>query len=285
MFLCFSLDELLNINAIKQKPTKTPSISANHSSSQSSSLAGEIVDVKVEITPPNDLEMVTSLFTNSYSLDANSNSSHNLCLANLAKPLSTRKLSEIPAEGLLNPVNFNRLAAASLTSDQLAEDREIDLSLPYNHYRCLSPSESNLTKCTNEGKYIYAMYRTDSRPGSSRLLRRQFSLDRDDCTSNQVHRPNLDVPPLTFQEHRASPTNLKPSPGGRLHKQCSTSVAVDLEKIEEIPLSPTSIILSNNTNNKYSNDAAEQSNKGKGNSDVVIDRAEISLNIDSLISR
>lgn len=129
----------------------------------------------------------------------------------------------------------------------------MDLSSPYNHYRCLSPSESNLTTC-NEGKYIYGTNKIDNKPGSSRLLRRQFSLDKDDCqtassstsTTSTVQqlKSNLDVPTLQeLNRQSPSPTNIKP---GRLHKQTSASIAQDLEKIEEIPISPTSCLHNNN---------------------------------------
>ena len=219
------------------------------------------------MTPPNDTH--SNQFCNSYSLDSNAlNATFNkgLCLklSDYNTPLSPhpRKLSECPQDNFLNPIKFNCLtvsanstgAASDGGKDKSVEGQtEIDLSLPYNHYRCLSPSESNLTKC-HEGKYMFAMYRTEQqRPGSSRLLRRQFSLDKEDCPSHQLFRSNLDVPPsMMFFEHRGtSPTNIKQ---GRLLKQCSTSVALDLEKIEEIPISSASIFSKRSStafNNKF----------------------------------
>lgn len=155
-----------------------------------------------------------------------------------------RKLNDLPHDNLLNPSNFGRFtpspSSASSSNKVFKKFEEfMDLSLPYNHYRCLSPSESNLTQCTAEGKYIYGITKQDSKPGSSRLLRRQFSLDREDCHSTVTTRSNLDVPFIHENRSTQSPTNIKP---GRLHRQTSASVAQDLEKIEEIPISPTSCL-------------------------------------------
>lgn len=257
---------------------QTPCISTNPSSSQSSSIAGDIVDVKVEITPPKESE--PTHLSNSYSLD--SNSTMNICLNLSDFKTNTlishpRKMSEIPQDGLLNPANYGRFtpspSASSASKLYKKIEEMMDLSSPYNHYKCLSPSESNLTQC-NENKYLYATTRIDSKPGSSRLLRRQFSLDRDDCpTTNQVFRQNLDIP--TLQEHRASPTNLK---SGRLLKQNSTSVALDLEKIEEIPISPTSVLSNHKVELRSS---ASESDSAK----TSFEHNEISLNVDSLIMR
>lgn len=238
----FRLDDTLVQHCIKAKAkSKTPCISATHSSSQSSSLAGEQVDVKVEITPPKDGEVCN--IPNSVSVDSTATMNLSINLSDYKTPTTSpqqRKLSELPAEGLLNPANFGRFTPtpSSASSSKLYKKFEelIDLSSPYNHYRCLSPSESNLTTC-NEGKYIYGIGKHDNKPGSSRLLRRQFSLDRDDCHTAATSKSNLDVPIQESLRSSPSPTNIKP---GRLHKQTSTSVAQDLEKIEEIPISPTS---------------------------------------------
>lgn len=170
-----------------------------------------------------------------------------------------RKLSELPPDTLLNAAaNFGRLtpSPSNGSSCKLYKKFEefLDLSSPYNHYRCLSPSESNLTQC-HDGRYIYGLGKLDNKPGSSRLLRRQFSLDKEDCQTSggssqsattscitiaQV-KSSLDVPLLQDIPLRSSPspTSMKP---GRLHKQTSASIALDLEKIEEIPISPTSLI-------------------------------------------
>lgn len=83
---------------------------------------------------------------------------------------------------------------------------EIDLSTPYNHYRCLSPNDSRNNN-------------TPSRPlgNSSRFLKRQFSVDRgDDSASAEV-------------------VKAVPIGGARLFKQNSAGAAHDLERIEEIP--------------------------------------------------
>lgn len=220
-------------------------------------MAGEQVDVKVEITPPRDTESVQ--MPTSYSIDSGQTVNLGLSLSDFKTTSSPqqRKLSELPTDTLLNTANFGRLtpSPSSASSCKLYKKFEdfLDLSSPYNHYRCLSPSESNLTQC-NDGKYIYGTSRLDNKPGSSRLLRRQFSLDKDDCQNiaggtSQANigiaiahmKSSLDVPCLQDIANRSSPspTNMKPA---RLHKQNSASVAQDLGKIEEIPISPTACI-------------------------------------------
>lgn len=240
------MDETLIQHCIRSKQrTKAPCISATHSSSQSSSLAGEPVDVKVEITPPRDIDSIQ--IPNSFSIESNPTVNLGLNVNEFKIPSpQQRKMSELPSESLLNAANYGRLtpSPSSTSSCKIYKKFEefLDLSTPYNHYRCLSPSESNLTQC-HDGKYIYGVGKLDNKPGSSRLLRRQFSLDKDDCnnisqTSTIAQmKSSLDVPyaqdiPLRSS---SSPTNIKP---GRLHKQNSASVALDLEKIEEIPISP-----------------------------------------------
>lgn len=238
------LDETLIQHCIRSKQrSKTPCISATHSSSQSSSLAAEPVDVKVEITPPRDIDSIQ--MPNSFSIE--SNPPVNLNEFKVPSPLQ-RKMSELPSDSLLNAANYGRLtpSPSSTSSCKIYKKFEefLDLSMPYNHYRCLSPSESNLTQC-HDGKYIYGIGKLDNKPGSSRLLRRQFSLDKDDCNNiSQAStiaqmKSSLDVPYVQDIPLRSSssPTNIKP---GRLHKQNSASVALDLEKIEEIPISPKS---------------------------------------------
>lgn len=236
------MDETLVQHCIKAKTkSKTPCISATHSSSQSSSLAGEPVDVKVEITPPKDGEV--SNIPNSVSVDSTATMNLSINLSDYKTPSTSpqqRKLSELPTDGLLNPAAFGRFTPTSASSSKLYKKFEelMDLSTPYNHYRCLSPSESNLSTY-GDGKYIYGNTKHDNKPGSSRLLRRQFSLDKDDCHTTATSKSNLDVPigmDNSLIRSSPSPTNIKP---GRLHKQTSTSVAQDLEKIEEIPISPT----------------------------------------------
>lgn len=310
------MDESLIQNSITLKAQANKSrTSTNPSSSQSSSLAGESVEVKVEITPPTNADLGSGVtLPNSFSLDSNSTNTISpnatLCpeFPGKATPSSTspqsRKLSELTPDNLLNPNSFNRLPnSTGGSSSRLYKKIEemMDLSSPYNHYKCLSPSESNLTQFY-DGKYVYqsagggaggghcsgqgsggvcsaiagsgsgsgsgsvgAAARFDSKPGSSRLLRRQFSLDRDDqqTKGEQQHHQHslqatnyaslvagsgvaaggggsgvkcsmLDIPFL----HDTSR-----SPKGtltRAHKQNSASITQDLEKIEEIPLSPAS---------------------------------------------
>lgn len=221
----------------------------NQSSSQSSSVCGECLDVKVEITPPRDNDLLLP-FSNSFSME--SSAPMNLCL-NLSdfNTTSNRKMSELGQlqESLhTSSTSFGRFTSPTSSANSANKlykkiEELIDLSSPYNHYRCLSPSESNLTQCTTESRYCYSggLTRAESRPGSSRLLRRQFSLDRDDSALSQTFRQNLEIPQL--QEPRTSPTNQRGT--GRLMKQNSASVAIDLEKIEEIPISPTSVLSSN----------------------------------------
>lgn len=210
--------------------------------------------MKVEITPPRDLESIT--LPASFSIDSGQTVNLSINLTDYKTPTTSpqqRKLSELPTDTLLSAAaNFGRLtpSPSSGSSCKLYKKFEefLDLSSPYNHYRCLSPSESNLTQC-HDGKYIYGISKLDNKPGSSRLLRRQFSLDKDDCQGGSSQSTNtisqlktsLDVPLLQDIPLRSSPspTSMKP---GRLHKQTSASVAQDLEKIEEIPISPTSLI-------------------------------------------
>ncbi|KAJ6628663.1 hypothetical protein Bhyg_16540, partial [Pseudolycoriella hygida] len=229
------LDEHLSKTAqIKSAQQKTPSVSANHSSSRSSSIAGEVVDVRVEITPPKETEQAA--LPNSYSMDSNATLNLSINLSDFKTPSTSpqqRKYSEIPAEGLLNPVNFGRCTPSPSTSgppNKLYKKLEemMDLSLPYNHYRCLSPSESNLTQCND----------------------------------------------------------------GRLIKQHSASVAVDLEKIEEIPVSPTQLSVHGYKNELFlsqipgSEPGSPHSDNEAGTSNGgVAEKREISLNVESLIIR
>lgn len=92
-----------------------------------------------------------------------------------------------------------------------------DLSLPYSHYRCLSPSDSNISQL-NHGKVF-----GEPRQHAGRLLKRQFSLDRADDSGNTIPESNL-----------ASQSSARVQP--RLCKQNSAGAAPDLERIEEVPL-------------------------------------------------
>lgn len=167
----------------------------------------------------------------------------------------------------------------------------MDLSLPYNHYRCLSPSESNLTQCS-DGKYMYSMAKGAdlSKPGSSRLLRRQFSLDKDDCLTTQLNKSGLEI--STLQENHSGPSSSNVKSSGRLIKQHSASVAVDLEKIEEIPVSPTQLSIHGYKNEMFlsqipgSEPGSPRSDAEAGNSNGGVgEKREISLNVESLIIR
>lgn len=187
----------------------------------------------------------------------------------------TRKITDIAADNLLNPTSFNRLPTSTAgSSSRLYKKIEelMDLSSPYNHYKCLSPSESNLTQFY-DGKYLYGSGSSGGvantacssfhsvtgrfdKPGSSRLLRRQFSLDRDDTQSKSEHHQHQHQHQSSLQSSLPISISSKSSileipilhdtarsPKGtlnRVHKQNSTSIAQDLEKIEEIPLSPAS---------------------------------------------
>ncbi|XP_015037727.2 uncharacterized protein [Drosophila pseudoobscura] len=289
------LDESLIRNSITLKAQANKSrTSTNPSSSQSSSLAGESVEVKVEITPPANSDMASvGHLPNSYSLDSNSTNtiSPNATLCpefpgKTTTPSSTspqsRKLSELTPDNLLNPNSFNRLPnSTGGSSSRLYKKIEemMDLSSPYNHYKCLSPSESNLTQFY-DGKYLYgnagschgggagsvasgpgsggssmggSTAKFDSKPGSSRLLRRQFSLDRDDqqAKGEQQHQHSLQATNYAALVSASKSSMLdipiihdtSRSPKGtltRAHKQNSSSITQDLEKIEEIPLSPAS---------------------------------------------
>ncbi|CAD6995966.1 unnamed protein product [Ceratitis capitata] len=284
------LDESLIRNSITLKAQANKSRnSTNPSSSQSSSLAGESVEVKVEITPPTNADVCSSNLPNSYSLDSTSTNTISpnvtLCPDFPAKTPNaspqSRKMSELSPENLLTPGTFNRLpSSAGGSSSRLYKKIEemMDLSSPYNHYKCLSPSESNLTQFY-DGKYLYSgvggannaigggtgsgggsvhssSVKFDSKPGSSRLLRRQFSLDRDDTQNktehhyhHQHHQSSLQGAYAMTISNKSSMLDIpilhetSRSPKGtltRAHKQNSTSITQDLEKIEEIPLSPAS---------------------------------------------
>lgn len=277
---------------------KTPIVSANQSSSRSSSIAGEMVDVRVEITPPKDSEQPP--IPNSYSLDSNATLNLSINLSDFKTPSTSpqqRKFSEIPTEGLLNPANFGRSTTSPSSTgpptNKLYKKLEemMDLSSPYNHYRCLSPSESNLTQC-NDGKYMYSVAKGAdlSKPGSSRLLRRQFSLDKDDCLATQLTKSGLEISTLQENHSGSSSSNVKPS--GRLIKQHSASVAVDLEKIEEIPVSPTQPVVHGYKNELFlsqipgSEPGSPRSDADAGTSNGgVAEKCEISLNVESLIIR
>lgn len=263
------LDELLKRNcetAVKSEAVKignASSLVGSNQSSHSPSVAGEQLDVKVEITHAPPTPHHKGDIQNSYSIE--STSSLTICSdssskSQVASP-NVRKFSEIPHDSgsFLNPIgNFNRMnpSPPNTASARLFKKLEemIDLSSPYNHYRCLSPSETNLSMSNERSLSVSPNPRMldAGKPGSSRLLRRQFSLDKDDLTM-QKHAMNLETISSLVDSSKHS---LKPSyqplisssslPGSsasnlissKLHKHQSASVAQDLEKIEEIPISP-----------------------------------------------
>lgn len=236
--------------------------------------------MKVEITPPTNDD--STLQPNSFSLDSNST----LNKTPLASP-QPRKLPEISSDSLLNPTTvFSRIPTTSASTGGSASrlykriEEIIDLSSPYNHYKCLSPSESNLSQFY-DGKFIH---KSDNKPGSTRLLRRQFSLDREDSI---VHQQNLKTSVLeipVLHENRLSPKGQLP----RLHNQNSTSISQDLEKIEEIPLSPES-------SHQHSSSLESSLNRTPPNSGPLgLQRSpgshhrynqEVLLNVDGFLSR
>lgn len=233
--------------------------------------------MKVEITPAPPTSM--SNIQGSYSIE--STSSLTICSDASSKSTSpnVRKFSEVPHESgsFLNPIgNFNRLnpSPPNSASGRLFKKLEemIDLSSPYNHYRCLSPSETNLSIPHTERPHSVSPSNLKmldvGKPGSSRLLRRQFSLDKDDLSAHK--HGNLETISSLVDSTRHSHSTLKaqsyqplvsssslPSGstliGGKLHKHQSISVAQDLEKIEEIPISPINTPLELNSSLKDPN--------------------------------
>ncbi|XP_063978176.1 retinal guanylyl cyclase 2 isoform X2 [Diachasmimorpha longicaudata] len=105
----------------------------------------------------------------------------------------------------LSSISSSAFRGSSSRHRRVGHIDEDDLSTPYNYYRCLSPNEH------------YSK-------GTSRLLKRQFSLDR------------ADEPVSIISECSMSSTAIsRPLP--RLYKQNSAGAANDLEKIEEVPSS------------------------------------------------
>lgn len=318
------LDELLkrNCECAKSEAVKignANSLTGSNQSSHSPSVNGESLDVKVEITPAPPTPM--NDIPNNFSIE--STSSLTICSdassrSQATSPL-TRKFSEIPHESgsFLTPVgSFNRgslnPSPPGTASGRLFKKLEemIDLSSPYNHYRCLSPSETNLAIPPSERFSISpnAMMLDAGKPGSSRLLRRQFSLDKDDLNS-QKHanletisslvdsaatmannkNPNTTMK-TSYQPLLTSATSLPGSSGSnlvstKLHKhQSEASVAQDLEKIEEIPISPINTSLDSNNSvkdlNSFKNSTGNNNLKTQTSS--IDDAKEININIEML---
>lgn len=302
------------------------SLTGSNQSSHSPSVAGESLDVKVEITPAPATPM--SDIPNSFSIE--STSSLTICSDVSSKSQATspnqRKFSEIPLEtgGFLNPIgNFNRMnpSPPNTASARLFKKLEemIDLSLPYNHYRCLSPSETNLTNPSIDKSHIVSpksKHMDSGKPGSSRLLRRQFSLDKDDLTGSQANKNhgNLETisslvetsrqpqnftlksqyQPLISSSSLPASSAVVNIPCNKLQKHQSASVAQDLEKIEEINIdasispinsSSTSKSSSNNNNDvnsfKSSNNTNNNLKTQNPSTSINMERNEFSINMES----
>lgn len=152
---------------------------------------------------------------------------------NAKMPLNVNQLQQLT---LGTPVSASEVAAALLgnSSTNLVTNRYKDvakykrslmfegndLSSPYNHYRCISPSDSNIHQLN---QHKFGMGTVEPRQNSGRMLKRQFSLDRADDTNNALPESNL-----------AMQNVQKSQP--KLCKQNSAGAASDLERIEEIPL-------------------------------------------------
>lgn len=300
-------------NVIKSEAVKignANSLGSSNQSSHSPSAAGESLDVKVEITPAPPTPM--SDIQTSYSIE--STSSLTLCSDASSKSQvtspHTRKVSEIPHESgsFLNPIgNFNRLnpSPPNTASARLFKKLEemIDLSSPYNHYRCLSPSETNLSIPVSERSQAISpnsLLLESGKPGSSRLLRRQFSLDKDDLTM-QKHAnletissivessKHLNLAAKTPYQPLISSSSLPGSSGisllsSKLHKHQSASIAQDLEKIEEIPISPINTspgpLSSNKDQNNFKN--SNSNNNVKTPPSNLEESKEFNINIQML---
>lgn len=264
------MDELLTRNG---ETTKTEAVKIGYANSltecNQSSHSPSFTEVQVEITPAPP--MLVGDFQGSYSIE--STSSITICSDSSSKSLATspniRKNSDVHHD-FLNPIgNFNRLnpSPPHSASGRLFKKLEemTDLSSPYNHYRCLSPSETNLSIPHTERSQVLGQVNLkmleSSKPSSSRLLRRQFSLDKDDLSA--LKHANLEtissfvdstkLPHLTIKSQPYQPlvssTSLPSGStliGGKLHKHQSISIAQDLEKIEEIPISPINVSLEQN---------------------------------------
>jgi hypothetical protein len=113
--------------------------------------------------------------------------------------------------------------------------QEEDLSSPYNHYRCLSPSEN----LNHHNHYIKPHHGTSgSGLTPNRFLRRQFSLDRGDEPPVHILTGAASMSTVTLDSAASAPSVGTPRAAstGRLFKQNSAGAAHDLERIEEIPL-------------------------------------------------
>lgn len=263
--------------------------SSNPSSSHSPSVTGEQIDVKVEITPAPPISEASSVeippqipksFSNESTSTLSVTVSEYQVKTNAPSP-QQRKYSEIgDYSGLLSAVgNMNRLNPSPTGSTASTHffkriEEMIDLSSPYNHYKCLSPSETNLSQFIDARTSAFTHHRSDSlKPGSGRLLRRQFSLDKDDAAALQ-------------QSHRArQEANKIAQNASRMLKQHSISTAQDLEKIEENPISPQNNHNGNgnDTSSKLKSDTKSVSINA--NNDSITDKNDLNLNVERLVIR
>ncbi|XP_059611066.1 uncharacterized protein LOC132257996 [Phlebotomus argentipes] len=283
--LARSMNESVGVLTEVEDNLMTPRTSVDH-------MAVEIADVKVEITPPVIPDLPAATMSASTSLES-STSGFNLNI-NIPdfppKPTTTvspnqRKMSEFGQDGLLNPSAFNRLSNTSASSARLFKKIEemMDLSSPYNHYRCLSPSESNLLQCGADLKASFGKFHEANKPGSSRLLRRQFSLDKEDVHGQGGSREGAKHS-IDSGDCRSG-GQLTKAAMPRIHKQNSNSLAQDLEKIEEIPLSPASS--ADNKRQSSRRDTAETHADQTEEEKIVggNGRCEINLNVETLLFR
>lgn len=189
------LDEALVRNSILMKADSNrlsvnTTSSSNPSSSHSPSVGGDQFDVKVEITPPQPISNDPSMNQIPKSLSNESSSAFSISINEFQGKVSTpspqqRKFSEIQEyTGLLSAMGsitrMNPSPTGSNASSRFFKKIEemIDLSSPYNHYKCLSPSETNLTQFNDARVHAFTQRNDPNKPGSGRLLRRQFSLDK-----------------------------------------------------------------------------------------------------------
>lgn len=191
------LDEALVRNSFLMKDDSNrlsvnTTSSSNPSSCHSPSVAGgDQFDVKVEITPPQPISTDPSMNAIPKSISNESSSAFSISIteyqAAAAKTPSpqNRKQSDIQEySSLLSAMGsitrMNPSPTGSNASSRFFKKIEemIDLSSPYNHYKCLSPSETNLTQFGDARMAAFTQRNDPNKPGSGRLLRRQFSLDK-----------------------------------------------------------------------------------------------------------
>jgi len=131
--------------------------------------------------------------------------------------------------------NSNIPFRASNRHRRCINSQEDDLSSPYNHYRCLSPSEN----LNHHNHYIKPHHGTGgSGLTPNRFLRRQFSLDRGDEPPVHILTGAASMTTVTL-DSASSVGTPRAASTGRLFKQNSAGAAHDLERIEEIPLANT----------------------------------------------